>query len=67
MKKYFVFIALFALLMAGCGTNTEKGTPVDEVAEQEISELDSLTNEIEELKADIEESAEKLDELIDEL
>lgn len=65
--KTFCILALFSLFLISCGGDTPTEEPVSEELKQEITTLETENEELEEIKADIDESSEELDKLLDEL
>jgi PBP1b-binding outer membrane lipoprotein LpoB len=70
MKNTILALMLMAFFWVGCGPQSDSQ---DDFSNQETEELegametDSVANKIEELKNDIEESSEKLDELVNDI
>ena len=68
MKKTILTISVIALIAVSCNTNNKKNPDQEEVAPKTSEKIqDTLSAEIEKSKKEIEESAEKLDELLKEL
>lgn len=71
MKKSILVLVLLALLSVGCGGKKNNPKEVQSSQETETLELgnevDSISTEIESVIIEIEESSEKLDELLNDL
>jgi len=73
MKKTFFILAISSLFFISCAekkTKSEKDTadtPKIENLDLEIKQIDSLSNQLEKAKGDIDEAAKELDKLLDEL
>lgn len=68
MKKGIVFIFFMACLGVGCGSDASSTSDAEsEALKQEIMTIDSTTAVIDSMQNEIETSAEKLNELLNEL
>jgi len=71
MKKISILLVVIAFAFTCCQNSGNKNDTSNEgkipAAIEEANALDSISNEIEKTKDDIEESTKKLDELINEL
>ena len=74
MKKYILTIALFIPLVIGCGNSTSNKENENSAVEvegvelkKEVNTLDSIAAESEKVKKEIQESSEKVDEMLNEL
>ena len=73
MKKSFLILAISSIFFISCAekkTKTEKDTtdaPKIENSDLEVNQIDSLTNQFEKAKDDIDNAAKEVDKLLDEL
>ena len=69
MKKIFFAVTLlmiFSLALISCKPSKKEQVEIDKL-EQETKAIDSLSNEIEKSKQDIEETTKEVDKLLEEL
>ncbi len=73
MKKIFFILAISSLFFISCAekkTKSEKDTtqtPKIENSDLEVKQIDSIANQLEKAKDDIDDAAKEVDKLLDEL
>ena len=67
MNKLLMALFVFSIVSFSCTDKKKEGNSLNEEQEMEINQLDSQTEEIENVKKDIEESSKELDELLEEI
>lgn len=64
MKKYLTATIVFGMILASCGNEASKENVEHK---EEILAIDSVVNEMDHMKEELEKSTEELDNLLDEL
>ena len=73
MKKSFFILAISSLFLISCADKKPKleknttNTPKIENSDIEVNKIDSITNQLEKAKDEIEDAAKEVDKLLDEL
>jgi len=73
MKKSFIILAISSFLFISCAekkTKSEKDTaqtPKIENSDLKVKQIDSIANQLEKAKDDIDDAAKEVDKLLDEL
>jgi septal ring factor EnvC (AmiA/AmiB activator) len=67
MKKLLLALLVLSVSMIGCTDKKKSENTLNVEQEQEVNRLDSETEEIENMKKDIEESSKELDELLNDI
>ena len=67
MKKLLLAFLVLSVSMIGCTDKKKSENTLNVEQEQEVNRLDSETEEIENMKKDIEESSKELDKLLNDI